>query len=285
MYKMIWKNIEKRGMTGKVKMAKKLSGGLQKLHIDARRKLFKPIIDELGGELRFVISGASAINKKVAKSFNDFGILTVQGYGLTETSPVLAAENVYNMRYGSVGKVFPSVEITIDNPNEDGIGEIVAKGPNVMLGYYEMPEETEAVLKDGAFHTGDMGKIDEDGYLYITGRKKNVIVLKSGKNVYPEELELLVSKLPYVNECMVYGKNKADNFLVAVKIVYNRDHFREKYGCEDEESILELVKKDISEINEELPPYKHIKHTVIQTEAMAKTSTAKIKRFEELKKQ
>lgn len=282
MYRAIKTNIEKRGMTRKVNMAKKLSGGLGKLHIDVRRKLFRPILEELGGEIRFIISGASAINKTVAEGFNDFGILTVQGYGLTETSPVLAAENVENMRYGSVGKVFPSVDITIENPNEDGIGEIVAKGPNVMLGYYEMPEETEAVLKDGAFYTGDLGRIDEDGFLYITGRKKNVIVLKSGKNVYPEELESLISKLPYVNECMVYGRKKEDNFLVAVKIVYNAAYFSEKHPDADDNGIYELVKADISKINENVPAYKHVKHIALQTTPMVKTSTAKIKRHENL---
>lgn len=282
MYRVIVANIEKKGMTAKVKMAKKLSGGLQKLHIDVRRKLFKPILEELGGEIRFIISGASAIKKEVAKGFNDFGILTVQGYGLTETSPVLAAENVYNMRYGSVGKAFPSVDITIDNPNEDGIGEIVAEAPNVMLGYYEMPEETEAVLKDGKFYTGDLGRIDKDGYLYITGRKKNVIVLKSGKNVYPEELENIVSKLPYASEVLIYGKKKGDNFLIALKLVYNPAYFKDKYGDISEDEIAAKVKVDITAINEELPPYKHIKHTEIQTTPMVKTSTAKIKRHEEI---
>lgn len=284
MYRHICKNIEKNGLERKVRLAKKLSGGLQKLRIDARRRLFKPIIDELGGELRLIISGASAIKKNVAKGFNEFGILTVQGYGLTETAPVLAAENAQNMRYGSVGKAFPSVDISIDSPNADGIGEIVARGPNIMLGYYEMPEETAAVLKDGAFYTGDLGRIDSDGFLYITGRKKNVIVLKSGKNVYPEELEALVERLPYVNECMVYGKNKADNFLVAAKIVYSEEYFREKYACTEVLTVSEHIKHDIAEINESLPPYKHIKHTVVQNVPMSKTSTAKIKRFEEAEK-
>ncbi|MBE6677637.1 MAG: long-chain fatty acid--CoA ligase [Ruminococcaceae bacterium] len=282
MHRAIIANIEKKGMTAKVNLAKKLSGGLQKLHIDVRRKLFKPILDELGGELRFIISGASAIKRNVAKGFNDFGILTVQGYGLTETSPVLAAENVYNMRYGSVGKVFPSVEITIEDPNEDGIGEIVAKAPNVMLGYYEMPDETAAVLKDGKFYTGDLGRIDKDGFLYITGRKKNVIVLKSGKNVYPEELESTVSKLPYASEVLIYGKTKGDNFLIALKLVYNPAYFKDKYGDIGEEDIAAKIKEDITAINEDLPPYKHIKHIDIQTTPMVKTSTAKIKRHEEI---
>lgn len=283
MYKNILAGVEKRGLTRKLNTAKKLSGGLQRLHIDARRKLFKSVIDELGGELRLVISGASALSPAVSKGFNDFGILTIQGYGLTETSPVLAAENDYNMRSGSIGKAFPSVEIRIDNPNEDGIGEIVAKGPNVMLGYYEMPEETAAVLKDGWFYTGDLGRIDEDGFIFITGRKKNVIVLKSGKNVYPEELEELVAKLPYVNEVLAYGKRKDDNYLIAIKVVYSKDYFDSRSISSDEESVAAILKQDVVKINETLPQYKHIKHISLQTTAMTKTTTAKIKRFEELK--
>lgn len=283
MYRNIMANAEKQGKLRTIKLALKASNGLRKLGIDARRKLFKAVLDELGGELRFIISGASAIKREVAKGFNDMGILTVQGYGLTETAPVLAAENVENMRLGSVGKAMPSVEITIENPNEDGIGEIAAKAPNVMLGYYEMHDETAAVLKDGKFYTGDLGRIDKDGYLYITGRKKNVIVLKSGKNVYPEELEELVSKLPYVNEVLVYAKKRAESSVIAVKIAYNKDYFKKDGVVLEEEEIYNLVKSDITKINEGVAAYKHIKSIALQTTPMVKTTTAKIKRYEEIK--
>ena len=285
MYRNIWRGIEQKKMTGTVKNALKISQGLMKAGIDVRRKLFKSILDELGGELRFIISGASAIDREVAKGFNDFGILTVQGYGLTETSPVLTAENPENIRYGSVGKTFPSVEITIDKPNEDGIGEICAKGGNVMLGYYEMPEETEKVLKNGVFYTGDLGRMDEDGFLFITGRKKNVLVLKSGKNVYPEELEEIVGKLPFVSEVMVYGKKKDDDLLVSAKIVYQKEYFCEKMPEKSEEECAAFMKAEIVKINETLPAYKHIKHLTFQTAPLIKTSTAKVKRFEEMKKE
>lgn len=285
MYRNIWRGIEQKKMTGTVKNALKISQGLMKAGIDIRRKLFKSILDELGGSLRFIISGASAIDCEVAKGFNDFGILTVQGYGLTETSPVLTAENPENIRYGSVGKAFPSVEITIDNPNEDGIGEICAKGGNVMLGYYEMPEETEKVLKNGVFYTGDLGRMDEDGFLFITGRKKNVLVLKSGKNVYPEELEEIVGKLPFVSEVMVYGKKKDDDLLVSAKIVYQKEYFREKMPQNSEEECAAFMKAEIVKINETLPSYKHIKYLTFQTAPLIKTSTAKVKRFEEMKKE
>ena len=285
MYRNILRGVEKQGKTKLVQNALKISEGLLKTGIDVRRKLFKSILAELGGELRFIISGASAISREVAKGFNDFGILTVQGYGLTETSPVLTAENPENIRYGSVGKAFPSVEITIENPGEDGIGEICAKGSNVMLGYYEMPEETEAVLIDGVFHTGDLGRLDEDGFLFITGRKKNVIVLKSGKNIYPEELEEIVAKLPFVSEVMVYGKKKEDDLLVSAKIVYSKEFFRDKMPDGSETDFATFMKGEIAKVNETLPAYKHIKHLTFQTQPFIKTSTAKVKRHEEIAKE
>ena len=207
-----------------IKFAILLSHFLLKFKIDIRRKLFKEILDNLGGGLRFVISGASAIDKNVTRGFHDFGILTIQGYGLTETSPVLAAENEKSIKYGSVGVPLPEVDIVIDHPNEKGIGEIVVKGPNVMLGYYEMPEETEKILKNNWFYTGDLGYFDKDNFLFITGRKKNVIVLKNGKNIYPEELEQLINGLPYVMESMVFGMPKDDDLVLSVKIVYNKEY-------------------------------------------------------------
>ena len=266
-----------------LKIATKISNFLLKLGIDIRRKLFKQILDNLGGNIRFVISGASGIDKNVAKGFNDFGILTVQGYGLTETSPVLTAETEERMKLGSCGVSMPSVEVKVDDPNEEGIGELIAKGPNVMLGYYENKEATDEVLKDGWFHTGDLGYIDKDGFVFITGRKKNVIVLKNGKNIYPEELELLINNLSYVAESMVYGKPKDDDLLLSVKIVYNEEYVKEKYPNISEEKLKEIIWNDIKEINKKLPNYKHIKNLVITNEPMVKTTTAKIKRFEETK--
>lgn len=285
MYRNIWRTVEKKGLAKMVKGLMNVSEGLMKMKIDVRRKLFSSILKELGGEIRFIISGASAIDKEVSKGFNALGITTVQGYGLTETSPVLSAESVGHIRFGSVGLVFPSVEITIEDPDENGVGEIVAKGGNIMMGYYEMPEETAKVLKDGRFHTGDLGKIDEDGYLYITGRKKNVVVLKSGKNVYPEELEELVAKLPFVSEVMVYGRGNADDLQVAAKIVYNKEYFEEKCPDKTETEIAAEMKDAIARINETLPTHQHIKHLTFQTTPFAKTSTAKVKRFEEIAKE
>lgn len=284
MYKKINTQIEKQKKTKIIKFAKIISNFLLKFKIDIRRKIFKQILDNLGGELRFVISGASAIDKKVAKGFNDFGILTIQGYGLTETSPVLAAENEKSIRYGSVGLPLPEMEIKINNPNEDGIGEIIAKSPSLMLGYYEMPEETNAVIKDGWFHTGDLGFIDKDGYIFITGRQKNVIVLKNGKNIYPEEIELLINDLPYVSESMVFGMPKDDDLVVSVKIVYNKDYINQKYPNISEQELRDIIWKDVKNINSNLTNYKHIKNLIITDEPMIKTTTQKVKRFEEIKK-
>ena len=250
MYKKIMTQVEKQGQTKKVKFGIKLTRFLLKFGIDIRRKVFKQIIDNLGGSLRFIISGASGIDRKVAEAFNDFGFLTVQGYGLTETSPVLFAENENNIKYGSVGLPLINVEAKIENKNEDGIGEIVAKGPNVMLGYYENKEETDKVLKDGWFYTGDLGYFDKDGFLFITGRKKNVIVLKNGKNIYPEEIEQVISNLSYVAENMVYGKEKDDDLLLSAKIVYNKEYMDEKYPGKTEEEIKEIIWKDIKEIKQ-----------------------------------
>lgn len=280
MYKKITAQIEKQGKTRTIKIAKALSNFLLIFGIDIRRKIFKQVIDQLGGNIRLAVSGAAGIDKEVAKGFADFGIKAIQGYGLTETAPVIAAENTKHVRYGSVGFAMPNVDVDIFEPNEQGIGEIIAKGPNVMQGYYENEEATKEVLIDGWFHTGDLGYVDKDGYLYITGRKKNVIVLKNGKNIYPEELELLISDLPYVLENMVFGYPKDDDLIVSVKIVYNKEMFPNM----SEEEIYNKVWEDIKQINSELTTYKHIKKLIVTDEPMIKTTTQKVKRFQEIEK-
>lgn len=282
MHKKIMQEIEKQGKTKKVKFAMKISNFLLKFGIDIRRKIFKDVLNNLGGNLRFVVSGAAAIDKNVAKDFNAFGILTVQGYGLTETAPVLCAENAKSIRYGSVGFPVCNVEVKIDNPNEKGIGEVIAKGPNVMAGYYENEEATNETLIDGWFHSGDLGYIDKDGYVFITGRKKNVIVLKNGKNVYPEELEVLINNLTYVEESMVFGMPKDDDLVLSAKIVYNKDYIKDTYPNITKEELEKIIWEDIKAINKTLTNYKHIKNIIITDEPMIKTTTAKIKRFQEI---
>ena len=177
----------------------------------------------------------------------------------------------------------PEIEIKIEDKNNEGIGEIVAKGPNIMKGYYEMPEETDKVLQDGWFHTGDLGYIDRQGYVHITGRKKNVIVLKNGKNIYPEELEQLIGNLPYVLENMVFGKEKDDDLVVSVKVVYDKDYILSQNKQITEDEIKEYIWQDIKKINKGLPKYKYIKNLIVTDIPMIKTTTAKIKRFEEAK--
>ena len=284
MNKKILKEIDKQGKTKLIKIATKISNFLLKFKIDIRRKIFKSIIGNLGG-LRMAVSGAAAIDKTVVENFTNFGIKTVQGYGLTETSPVITAENDENIRYGSVGFPLKDVEIQIFEPNEQGIGEIIAKGPNVMLGYFENEEATKEVLIDGWFHTGDLGYIDSDGFLFITGRKKNVIVMKNGKNIYPEELEVLIANLPYVSENMVFGIPTRDNdFDLAVKIVYNKEYVEDTFGRLSSEELKARIWQDIKQINKTMPPYKYIREIIITDEPMIKTTTQKIKRFEEIKK-
>ena len=284
MHKKILAQIKKQGKEKTVKTAKSLSQALLKVGIDVRKKFFKQILDQLGGNMRFIVSGAAAIDKQVAEDFNSWGILTIQGYGLTETSPVLCAENAKFLRLGSVGLPLPDIEIKIDNPNEDGIGEIIAKGPNVMQGYYNNEEATSKAIIDGWYHTGDLGYIDKDGYVFITGRMKNVIVLKNGKNIFPEEIELLINNLPYVLECIVFGYPKDDDYVLSTKIVYDENFVKLNYKDLSQEQFEAKVWNDIKEINETVPKYKHIKKYIITTEPMIKTTTAKIKKFEEIDK-
>ncbi len=286
-YKTIMKEVQKQGKTKLVNIATKISNFLLKLHIDLRRILFKSIINELGGKLRFVISGGAPADSKIAKGFNDLGIEVVQGYGLTETSPVIAAENKRCMKAGTVGIPMLNVKLEIENPDENGIGEIRVKGPNVMLGYYENEEATKEVLKDGWFYTGDLGYLDKNGCLAITGRSKNLIVLKNGKKVFPEELETLVNRLELVEECMVYGmpdeKDKNDVKL-SIKVVYNKEIVKEKYSDKTEEELYKFIWTEIKEINKTLPRYKYIKGMILTDEELIKTTTKKVKRQEEMKK-
>ncbi len=286
-YKTIMKEIEKQGKTKIIKMAIAISNVLLKLRIDVRRKLFKQIIDALGGELRFVISGGAPADAKIAKGFNDLGIKTVQGYGLSETSPVIAAENEKVMKSGSVGIPMMNDTIEIVNPDEKGIGEIRVKGPNVMLGYYEMPELTNEVLKDGWFYTGDLGYFDKKGILYITGRNKNMIVLKNGKKVFPEELETLVNRIELVEESMVFGmpdENDKDDVKLSVKIVYSKEVVKEKYSGIGKDELYQVIWNQIKELNKTFPRYKHIQKLILTDEELIKTTTKKVKRQEEMKK-
>ncbi|MBR3296310.1 MAG: AMP-binding protein [Firmicutes bacterium] len=294
MYKKILAGVKKQGKEETFAKGRKIAHALKKLHIDVRRRLFKEVLEQLGGGLRYVISGASPLDPEVSRGFKDMGVEVIQGYGLTETSPVLAGENPQHRRDGSIGHAMPGQELRIIDANEDGIGELIAKGDNVMLGYYENQEATDEVIEtapDGSrwFHTGDLASIDKDGYLYIRGRKKNVIVLKNGKNVYPEELETLIANFPYVKEVMVFGEKKHedgpdDDLALSVRIVYDPEYMKTIYGAETQEAVDTVVKKDLDILNDGLPSYKHIyRHEATDT-PMEMTTTGKVKRYKELQK-
>ncbi len=293
MHAKIMKQVKKEGKYDKLRKGIALSNFLRKCHIDARRKIFKDIHNALGGKLRMIVCGASALSPAVSKDFNDMGIITIQGYGLTETSPTLAAQPIGSTDYDSTGPLLCNVEGRIEDPDEDGVGELVVRGPNVMLGYYEDPEETAKVIRDGWFYTGDLARIDEKGFVFLKGRKKNVIVLKNGKNVFPEELEEIVGRLPYVKECMVYGESRernakdggADDVTVTIRLVYDKDVIKQRLeeGSEPtEEAFYEIAKNDIDVLNQDLPVYKQIKRIYLTEEAMEKTTTMKIKRYKVL---
>lgn len=284
-YKNIWKQIEKTKKERTVKVALKSSEALLMVGIDVRKTLFKSVHEALGGKLRIVVSGAAGIQADVAKGFNDFGITLYQGYGLTETSPVVSVENFENNKNGSVGKALPKVEVKIDEPDHEGVGEILVKGPNVMLGYYNDEENTKAVMKGGWFRTGDLGKIDKDGFIFVTGRKKDVIVLKNGKNVFPQELEALINDINFVKESFVYGDtDETGDVTLKAKIVYDKEAIIEEIGIMQDSELHEYFWGKIKEVNKKMPTYKYIREILLTDEELIKTTTKKIKRHEELAK-
>jgi len=283
-YKKIMKGIEKQGKLEKVQKGIKICNFLLKFGIDIRRKIFKDVIDNLGGKVRLFVAGGAAFDPEAEKGFNNFGIETLQGYGLTESSPVIAAEDDKYQRLGSIGKAFPSLEVKIENVNDDGIGELLVKGPSIMLGYYNNEEATKETLENGWLHTGDLAKIDKDGYIFITGRKKFVIVLKNGKNIFPEELETLINKIPGVKESFVYGKPEEDgDYKICSKIVYDKEIINDIYESKNEEELKELIWSEIKKVNKTMPAYKYIREITITDKELIKTTTQKIKRFEEIK--
>jgi len=252
---------------------------------DIQRKMFSEIHESLGGNLRLIISGASALNPKISKAFRAMGFNLLQGYGLTECSPIVTVNRLEEYKDGSVGLPLPGVEIKIDNPGKDNIGEILVKGENVMLGYYKNEEATREVLRDGWLYTGDYGRIDRDGFLYITGRKKNVIVTKNGKNIYPEDIELYLNQSPYILESLVYGVDdpEEDETKVCAQIVPRMETFEEELGrTPTDEEIHRIILAEVKKVNKKLSSYKRVQHFDIRKEEFEKTTTKKIKRYVEL---
>ena len=285
-YKRLIKAIEKQGKLEKVKKGIKITQFLLKFKIDIRRKVFSEIHQKFGGKLRLLVAGGAALDPEAEKGFNELGIRMLQGYGLTETSPVIAAEDDKYTRLGSIGKAFPSLEVKLEDVNEEGIGELVVKGPTTMLGYYNNEEATkETIDSEGWLHTGDLARIDKDGFIFISGRKKFIIVLKNGKNIYPEELETIVNKIDGVKESFVYGMPEDDgDYTICVKIQYDKNIVKEKYNVEEEEQIKDALWQEIKRINKTMPAYKYIRGISITEEDFIKTTTKKIKRNEEMKK-
>ena len=287
MYKRIWAEAEKKGAAGKLRLALKVSNGLRRIGIDLRRRLFKPVLENLSPRLRLFICGAAALNPQVAKGFRDLGISTLQGYGLTECSPLVAGNRDRAWKNDAAGLPLPGIDVRIHQPGSEGVGEIVVKGPSVMLGYYEQPEETARVFTaDGYFRTGDLGYIDRDGFLHITGRAKNVIIAKNGRNVYPEEIESLFTLSPYVLESMVYAKpdpREGDDVLVAAIIVPAVEYINATHGqgTLTAEDIQELIQNVVRDVNDMLPGFKRIRDISIRETEFIKTTTKKIKRYME----
>lgn len=287
LYKKINQSIEKGGKAGLVNSMMHVTNALKAVGIDIKKKVFSEIYENLGGNLKYVVSAAAPIDAKVGKWLQDIGIIFLQGYGLTETAPIAALTPEYDARVGSAGKAVICDEIKIHAPNENGEGEVWIKGKTVMLGYYENEEATKEVMHDGWFNAGDIGYLD-DGFLYITGRSKNVIVTQNGKNIYPEEIELLLGKVEEIKECMVYGKqmNPEDKELtITVKVIPNYEKIEEKYGKDlTEKQIHNIIWEEIKKVNRKLTSYKAIKHLEIKKDEFEKTTTMKIKRFAEIKK-
>jgi long-chain acyl-CoA synthetase len=281
MYKKLWKKAEAGGSAKKLRTALKISNFLMKLGIDVRKKLFHSIYEGLGGTIRMFISGAAAMTPEIAEFYRNIGLNFFQGYGLTETSPILSVNSDTDFIDASAGKAIPGVEIQIWEPNEEGIGEIVAKGPNVFVGYLDEPELNEEIFEGGYFHTGDMGYMDDAGFVFITGRKKNVIVTQNGKNIYPEEIELLINTYPFVIESMVYGvieEGSKEEYITAA-VYPDVEAIAAEFGNSDPQFVEEKVREMIKEVNSRLVDYKKIRDVKIRNEEFVKTTTSKIKRY------
>ena len=286
MYKKIWDGVAKKGKLKLVKTMLKVSNFLRHLGIDLRSKLFKSILENFGGKLRLAVSGAAALEPTVAKGLRDFGLHTIQGYGLTECSPIVTANRIDNYKDHSIGLPIPGVEVQLVNKDEDGVGEIIVRGDNVMLGYFNNPEATAKVIKDGWFYTGDLGTIDEDGFYTITGRKKNVIIAKNGKNVFPEEVEAYLNKSPYILESLVSGKEGEghDETTVYAQIVPDLEMMKLLLGKEEfgKDEIHSLISAEVKAANKLMSSYKRVDGFEIRDTEFAKTTTRKIKRFVEV---
>jgi len=264
----------------KFAFAIKLTRALRKVGIDLRRKLFHAVHDSFGGSLKLLISGGAAVDPNTMRDMRDLGIHCVQGYGLTECAPILALNRDVYYKDQAAGLPLPGVDVRIIDADENGIGEIIGKGPNVMLGYYENEEATAEVLVDGYFHTGDLGYIDKDGFVIITGRKKNVIITKNGKNIFPEEIEALLCRSPYIAEALVSGVNGKEGDIEVVAEIYpDAEAVTAALGADPApDALRSLIQQEVTAVNHTLTTYKYVRRFTLRDSEFEKTTSRKIKR-------
>lgn len=279
MNRKIWTTARKTGKEGLLKTMMKVSDALRKVGIDLRKKLFSSVLSAFGGKLELVICGGAKLDEEIIRTFDSLGITILNGYGITECAPLISANRNKYQKPGSVGTPILACRVKIDNPDENGEGEICVKGPNVMMGYYNNPEATAEVFdKDGFFHTGDYGRLDEEGWIYITGRKKNLIILSNGKNVYPEEIEADLQKVEGVSEVVVYaGESRVqkDKITIVAEIFPDADLLADK-GVENPQ---EYFENEIKALNAKMPPYKAVKRVKLRDVEFQKNTSRKITRF------
>jgi len=282
MHKKIFKQAEAAGKAEKMRKAIALSKKFKLYnHPFIVKSMFKKLHEVTGGNIELFISGGAAINPKVVEDLEAMGFPMIQGYGMTECSPIIAVNKDRFSKAASVGFVIHGTEVRIDEPDAEGVGEIICKSSSVMLGYFEDPEETAKVIIDGWLHTGDYGYFDEGGMLYVSGRKKNVIVTKNGKNIFPEEVEFYVTQSPYILEALVYGleDEQTGETVVKAMIVPDYESIAEEHGEPDDEAVRMLIKKELDKVNELITVYKRVKRFEIHKTEFAKTTTRKVKRY------
>lgn len=287
-YNTIQKTLKKQGQDKLVNTLFAINNVTSKIGINVAKPIAKKIMAQFGGNIDMFIAGGARVDPKVLAFFRSMGIPCLQGYGLTETSPMVALnpDQWKYMRNESAGKLFQFTECKIVDKDEDGNGEICFRGPMVMLGYYKNPEATAACMENGWFHTGDIGHLDANNYIYITGRKKNVIIAANGKNVFPEELEELIARSPYIEECMVWAdEQNPDRMLRGIYVTLrpDRENVKEFLGdkAEDESAVLALMSSEIDKLNSQWPDWKRVKHIVLKKSEFNKTTGMKIRRFVE----
>ena len=283
MHRKVWKQAEKSGSLSKLQRGIALSKKMKfQNHPRATRKMFRTIHELFGKNHYMFIAGGAAIDPAVIDDFEAMGFPMFQGYGMTECSPIIAMNSDRYRKSAAAGKPLPGTEVRIVDENEEGIGEIIAKGPSVMQGYYKDPENTAKTLRDGWLYTGDYGYFDEDGFLFITGRKKNVIVTKGGKNIFPEEVEYYLQLDERIQEVIVYGKHDdTKDDLICTAIIYPNYSVLREQGVQEDGEIYRVLRKIVDDANDKMPPYKRVKRIEVRDEEFIKTTTLKIKRFEE----